>query len=1248
MMLGAFSGLSIGASAAGEASSDEFAKLYLNTDYRTPEEKYEQMSMSYTKDGFELRVDPASGEVAVKELATGQIMFSNPYDLGNSIADADSTRLDLLSQLIIRYDRLVADTSGEDDGELNSFQDAVMKQQIKTTRIKNGIRVEYSLGDESTKRLIPFRITDENFQKYILEPIEAAYDNGKGPLKYYVYSYFVGDVYYVKDSLEDYGSDEDKEAAILLNPALEYTDVWTLDDKLSAAEFNDIENAIKQYCTEYTYDLLEEDHAETNYTSFESVKPLFKVSLEYSLDKDGLTVRMPGNGVRYDTNSFVIRDIQVLPYMGAGHRDNHGYTFFPDGAGTIFEFDDIRARTTVSNQPVYGIDFAYNVITETKNQRPIRYPVFGIASNETIYSYTYTYEDKDGNVQTVNGTASNSTLAKAKAEALALESEDFTSTVLKQYQNGFVAIIEEGESLGTIEMEYNATKSEYGSVSAYFTTRPRDLLDLSDMSSTENQVKFYLTSRKYTGSVKIRYKMLTDEATTAEVQKNDPSFVGYDATWMGMAEYYRDYLIENGTISKLNNEDVEADIPLYIETFGAMETQQSFLTLPVNVMTPLTTFANIKTMYDELSADGIRNINFKMTGFANGGLYSTIPSDLEWEDAVGGEEGFKTLINDANTVNTADDDRHLGLYPDFDFAYAIEDKMFDDLTLRDDVVMTMNSRYSSKRIYSATMQRYITFYELAISPSRYDKFYTKLMENYGAYGLDSISLASLGNALNSDFDEDEPYDREDGKKFTKESLNAIKNYGGKNYNVMLDGANAYTWGYADHIINLDLDSSHHNSASAAVPFIGAVLHGYVQYSGAALNEESNIDYALLKAVENGAGLYFILSYQNTTYLKEDILLSQNYSVRYDIWKKDLVSYYTYLNNLLKDVQTKVIVDHKFLNTDVERVLTISEIKDQINSNMQSALDQADKAEKDENLEKVTKLSDARILIANILANKGDIAAAANAIVDMNEAGVALAEKYDALKTEVEAFETFYNAQLAITATGTKSEAQTAIKAIGDKIDEIKAMAELSMTSSVAYQTARRSANKLLTALNDALTEAEAVIRNAEIDETVRNGYLADLANAKAAVDGVKSTFDSAANYEAYYNGGDASAETLAVSILDVTVPETNPYAADLEKKISDKSFTKAELAKLAEVEEEDEEEENNGETTTTAKKDVYAVAKNSVVAVTYGDRYANETGTVVTEAYKTFLLNYNAYAIRISYNGTLYTIPAYGCVAVYN
>ena len=139
---------------------------------------------------------------------------------------------------------------------------------------------------------------------------------------------------------------------------------------------------------------------------------------------------------------------------------------------------------------------------------------------------------------------------------------------------------------------------------------------------------------------------------------------------------------------------------------------------------------------------------------------------------------------------------------------------------------------------------------------------------------------------------------------------------------MVDGGNAYTLPYVDHIIDIPTESSNILKAAASIPFTAIVLHGYVNYTGGAVNMEGDVQYAILKNIENGASLYFTLCYQNTSALKESDEYNKYYSVSYDIWKDDMIEYYQTVNEALGDLQTSKITDHELL--EAVRTITAEE------------------------------------------------------------------------------------------------------------------------------------------------------------------------------------------------------------------------------------------------------------------------------------------------------------------------------------
>ncbi len=925
-----------GEDASEEATTADKATEYKQTVYATPEEKLATMEHKRTKGDYELYVDSYSGEVAFRNKVTGEILLSNPYDIGASKADEsdNSTKEELLSQIIVKFTSMSDNTTST----FLSFREAANRDQIRVKNIKNGIRIEYTMGREQAKMLVPMLIEKSRFEDLMatieknISPDDREARHQFDKIKSYYNKYDTTNM-----------SKKEQDIIHAQYPATKTMAVYVFNPKATENEIARCENIIKTFAPDYTYEDLEEDHAQTQYVSKDANPPLFKMALEYTLDENGLSVRLPANGIRFNESLFRLESITVLPYMGAGNNSYEGYNFFPDGSGALFDYQDLNINTAkIVTGKVYGKDFAYHSVTG-EYQKSISYPVFG-AVEETVYYKYKGIDDKTGEEfeavlnagivdKFLDEDFENPKLKNRIGNTVAdcgLTYEDIinSTVVSKEVVNdhrGFMAIIEEGDALSEISTNHHGAKSEYNSLQIKVTPRPTDSYKLSDSLSVnqENNEWTVVCDKKYVGSYRMRYILLSDyEAPEGKTYKT------YDTSWFGMAVAYRDYLMSGETpiLTPLTSDELTEDIPLYIETFGALETLQKILSVPVKTMTPLTTFENIKDMYDNLSENyGIKNVNFKLTGYANGGLESQVPYRFKIEKAVGGKRGFQELLNYAAEINNGEN-TNLGIFPDFEFGYVKYTGMFDGINLNKHVVKTIDDRYASRRTYTAT-QGMVNYYELAISPAYFSRFYEKITKTYGEKfeNIIGISVASLGNALNSDFDEDEPYNREDSKNFTVGAFEYLD----KTYNkVMTEGGNAYSWQFVDHILGVALDSSRYNISSESVPFLGVVLHGSVQFAGSPLNMEGNMEYAMLKAIENGASPYFILSYQNTQNLKENEFFSKYYSVMYEIWEDDIDDIYNKLNDALGDVQDKFIIGHEPVE-NAERVPDLDEIQNDI-------------------------------------------------------------------------------------------------------------------------------------------------------------------------------------------------------------------------------------------------------------------------------------------------------------------------------
>ncbi len=1208
MMLSAVASFAVISVSADGEENVRIQKKYVQSKFSSPQDKLENMTLILSKFGYELYADEESGEVAMAEVANrDNVLFTNPYDIGSVKAnygtDGSSfgVKEQVLSQIIIRY----SETSKEDPKVMYSFVEAAMRGQIDMSKIRNGVRMDYTIGREETRKLVPRWIPKQSFEENILASMQEAVDAGL----FYSWEFEKFKNYYVERGQDLETTETMVQTLISTYPVLEDPSVhiYVLDDSLTDKELSLIEGWIKDYCMDtYSFEQMDVDHEEAGYEAVDEQYPVFKVALEYTLDETGMTMRASCNSLQYDMASYLLESIEILPYMGAGNTSHAGYNFYPDGSGSLFDFQQLASKVESVSAKIYGLDYAYHEISGATYQKTIRMPVYGSVATEVINSYT---DSKTGQYISVSDTVKS-------LDAIMAEGYTADQITTDTYQRGYLAIIEAGESLGRLQTYHLGQQAPYATLIPSFNPKPKDSYDIADSISVTSSHRWTVVSnRKYTGNIRIHYQLLTDAEKGAAIRSAQRAagsdYIFYETSWLGMAEAYRDYLIANHTLERMDEDDLTEDIPLYMEVFGAIETQTTIATIPVTVMTPITTFENILTMYNQLATNGVRNINFKMTGFANGGMYSTIPSKVKWESKVGGAKGFRELIKEARTIELSDENAKLGLYPDFDFAYSQKNTATDSLNLKKDAVKTIDNRYSSKRIYSATKQTYMSFFQLAISPSRYSKFYSKLLKNYGKYDIQSMSVASLGSALNSDFDEDDPYNREDSKEFTVQAFKDLS----QQYSLMTESGNAYTWAYIDHIINADIDSSRYNKSSASVPFIGAVLHGYVQFAGAPLNQEGDPEYLILKSVENGAGMYFILSYQNTSELKEDRQLNRYYSIDYSIWKEDLIDYYKVLNDLLHDVQTMVIIDHKFLNYSdgygTVRMLDADELLLQIAREQQTA-EEKTRSE----IEQMEIAHSARI---------------ADAAVFIRGAEAAMEDLIGQMKAQNEVVKSAYEVVIEASA-GYKSTDKDADRRNAASRYRVAVVAALTAFSQLSYY------NDQITAIRNRLDDELEIIRLA-VDGTEQAYRYTEASLLVDAIKGNTAIPAAAAAQMNAYTAYIPSEMTYGEAIADNA--STFIALVNADEKVENIEYADLLAAGVYKPETE------TSETETVVAEQVSTinfVENNKVVAVSYGDIDDERIKTY----YKTFILNYNNYSVRTVFNGQEYTIPAYGYVVLYH
>lgn len=828
---------------------------YTTKQYLTMDAKLETMEVVHSNYGYDLYYQKETGEVAIKNTVTGQVLSTNPYDVYHS--DNKATEKEkLLSQIIVNY------VDNNEEKQMNSYASAALLGQIKMSNIRNGIRVEYTIGKSSAKRTIPFMISKERFETMILQPVlESGDTDAYAKLKSY---------YVLRDPADPTLTENERQTLYNTLPATRTVGaIYVMESTVAEVEreLNMFEKWITSY-TKYTYDDVLKDHEQTNYQGATKTPAVFRMALEYYVTEEGLEVRLPASGIRYDSALYSLTNIQILPLFGAYLKAEKGYVLLPDGSGTLVRFEDSspESATTITSS-LYGADYSFYTQSVVANMQPWILPVFGMVENtEKILSedvIEYVDDGQGGLLPVVTR----------------------IDTVVNE-PKGFFAVVTEGDTMLSLSTASGGLLNRYFTAFPIATPRPKDTYPLDGISVSGGTATWSVESqKKYTGSYRVKYFMLWGEE---------------ESTYMNMAKVYREYL-ENNNVLK----DIEKDgdnIELFLETFGAIDTTERRFGVPVDVKKDLTSFENAKVMIDELDAFGIRNISLKYRGWANGGLDATAPTRVKVVKELGGKDEFVDLIEYAKS-------KDIKVFPDFDYTYINSYSSSDKFSPKNDTSKTVDDRSAVHRTYDPVFQTFLDDNMLIISPNKILGFWRGMEDKFAELGTGAVSFATLGSDLNSDHNKEDSLNRENVKERISEFLSEVKEGG---YEVMVDQGNSFTIAGADNFLNVPLDSSNRYVASESVPFFGMVLHGYKNFAGEAINLAGDYTYNVLKTIENGASPYFILSYQNENSLKTSETYSKYYSIRYKIWKADLVETYQTLDMVLAPVKTAKIDNHEFV------------------------------------------------------------------------------------------------------------------------------------------------------------------------------------------------------------------------------------------------------------------------------------------------------------------------------------------------
>ncbi len=376
---------------------------------------------------------------------------------------------------------------------------------------------------------------------------------------------------------------------------------------------------------------------------------------------------------------------------------------------------------------------------------------------------------------------------------------------------------------------------------------------------------------------------------------------GDNAEYAGMAAYYRSYLEQTGAIKRMT----EADPLITVELLGSIRKKTTTFGVPVTISQPLTTFAQAQEILGALEKKGVADPDVVLSGVFNGGLDNKLSNRAAVQKDLGGKSGYQSL-------RKAMEEKGLTVYTAQ--SPVLVYRSGNGFSASSSAVRNLEGRYASLAAYSPATGNRFDYLRTAtlLTPLDYQSVMERFLRSFEKLGTSPLYLSDIGSMLPSDRNENREIHREQAKYYAAQTAAAAASAAGA---VMLDGGNAYLLPYAEKLIDVRLTADGYELQYQSLPFVQMVLHGYVSYSGSALNMASDPDRAVLEAAETGAGLYYKLMYEDNTILLNTQFTSL-YSTNYTLWIDRMAAQQEALSALYASVATCRMTGYVRLTGDV--------------------------------------------------------------------------------------------------------------------------------------------------------------------------------------------------------------------------------------------------------------------------------------------------------------------------------------------
>lgn len=434
----------------------------------------------------------------------------------------------------------------------------------------------------------------------------------------------------------------------------------------------------------------------------------------------------------------------------------------------------------------------------------------------------------------------------------------------KNENRGFLAVLEEGAEFGEILASPSGVFSSYNWTASQANYRA-SYRQVTNREKNRSFITYNKKDRFHSDRV-TRYLLL-------DSTKSDYS---------GMAERYRQYLMETANLKKLVPKN-STKVPMDITILGA-DTAKGLIT---DRYVKATTTTEAMQMVQRLNGLGIDNMSVRYKGWQEDGL-GALGGLTHVDRRLGGDSGMKEFVKFAQKIDI----------PVF---------MSTEYLLNTTGAGGFSKRHDGLRDMGGT-----PLGDLVSLKFTQQKIVEKDIAYFKSIGVDGVEILGIGQNIHSDFNANYGSPRDENRAIQQSILSQFREGVGK---VVTKNSNIYAAPYSDSIHGMSYRYSNDLFTKAGIPFIQMALHGLIPYTGSTSNERDQFRQDFLRDIEYGANPAYLFTNTASDELKY-IEHMYMFSPAYKDWEQTAVQEYQKWNEALGDVQDQFIVNHRIVTDQV--------------------------------------------------------------------------------------------------------------------------------------------------------------------------------------------------------------------------------------------------------------------------------------------------------------------------------------------